>query len=396
MKTGYEVERDRLRDEMKAMLDTAEKENRDLSRREAARGREIERDIEELDERIARHNNPLQRQFPDYPDDEPEQRNDGFFGFDDGRRTDVEDALLEEMRSVKIGEVRALSTSISIAPQEFNKQFFDRLRAVSVMLQSGIRVIQTDRKSAVYPVVTADVSPAWTAEAGTITPGDPTLSTVTATPHKLAHLVQMSNELIDDSEPAALDILRNHLMAVLAVKLDAGLLEGSGTPPEPTGLKNVSGKQTAAIGANGATPTLDSIADGIALLEAVNVPRERMRIVMHPRNVAALRKAKASTAGSYLWKADPAVSSPTSIWGVPVFSTPQLGIAETQGSSSVTNSIYIYDVENVIYVNRQDIVIELDRSRLFNSDQSELRAKLRGDLISPNPTAIVRLTGALP
>jgi HK97 family phage major capsid protein len=111
-----------------------------------------------------------------------------------------------------------------------------------------------------------------------------------------------------------------------------------------------------------------------------------MRIVMHPRNVAALRKAKASTAGSYLWSADPAVSSPTSMWGVPVFSTPQLGIAETQGSSSVTNSIYVCDIDNVIYVNRQDIVIELDRSRLFNSDQSELRAKLRGDLISPNPT----------
>jgi hypothetical protein len=33
--------------------------------------------------------------------------------------------------------------------------------------------------------------------------------------------------------------------------------------------------------------------------------------------------------------------------------------------------------------------------RLFNSDPSEIRAKLRGDLISPNPTGIVRLTRAL-
>ena len=177
-----EFERDRLRDEMKALLDTAEKESRDLSRRESARSREIERTIEELEERIERHNNPLQRQIRDDPVEYPDGRNDGFFRFDDGNRPDVEDALLEEIRSVKIGEVRALSTSVSIAPQEFNKQFFDKLRAASVMLQSGIRVIQTDRKSAVYPVVTADVSPAWTAEAGTITPGDSTLSTVTATP----------------------------------------------------------------------------------------------------------------------------------------------------------------------------------------------------------------------
>jgi hypothetical protein len=29
-------------------------------------------------------------------------------------------------------------------------------------------------------------------------------------------------------------------------------------------------------------------------------------------------------------------------------------------------------------------------------NQSELRAKLRADVISPNPTAVVRMTGALP
>jgi hypothetical protein len=39
--------------------------------------------------------------------------------------------------------------------------------------------------------------------------------------------------------------------------------------------------------------------------------------------------------------------------------------------------------------------IELDRSRLFNSDQSEMRGKLRGDLISPTPTGIVRVAGLL-
>jgi hypothetical protein len=38
----------------------------------------------------------------------------------------------------------------------------------------------------------------------------------------------------------------------------------------------------------------------------------------------------------------------------------------------------------------------LDRSRLFNNDQSELRETMRGDLIVPNPTSVVRLTGLLP
>jgi hypothetical protein len=37
--------------------------------------------------------------------------------------------------------------------------------------------------------------------------------------------------------------------------------------------------------------------------------------------------------------------------------------------------------------------VELDRSRLFNTDQSELRGKLRADLIVPNPDAVYTITG---
>jgi HK97 family phage major capsid protein len=184
-------------------------------------------------------------------------------------------------------------------------------------------------------------------------------------------------------------------LKVLSLKLDAGILEGSGTPPEPTGLKNVSGEQTLAAATNGQAPTFDNFADAIALLEAVNVPRERMRIVLAPRNVSTLRKSKASTAGTYLW-GDVGNAEPATIFGVPVVASASLGTTATQGTSgAVANSAYVYDVESVVLVWRSPIVVEIDRSRLFNSDQSELRAKLRADLISPNPTGVVRVTGLL-
>jgi HK97 family phage major capsid protein len=274
---------------------------------------------------------------------------------------------------------------------------FDRLRGSSVVLGTGIRTLTTDADSVTYPTLTADVAPAWYAEAATITPGDPTFGTLTATPRKLAHLVQFSNEVLDDSDPSIATVLNDHLLRVLALKLDAGLLEGSGTPPEIRGLKNIAGTQTVAAATNGQQPTLDNVADAIALLEAVNVPLSRMRLVVHPRNVATLRKTKASTAGTYLWSSDPAGAGPRSIFGVPVVTTPQLSTNETQGTSgAVANSAYLYDTESLVYVQRRPIEIELDRSRLFNSDQSEMRAKLRGDLISPTPSGIVRITGFLP
>jgi HK97 family phage major capsid protein len=120
-----------------------------------------------------------------------------------------------------------------------------------------------------------------------------------------------------------------------------------------------------------------------------------MRIVTHPRIVATLRKSKASTAGTYLW-GEVGSAEPATVFGVPIYATPQLSTAETQGSSSVTNSAYVYDTESVVFVQRAPFEFEVDRSRLFHSDQSEIRAKLRADLISPTANGVVRVTGLLP
>jgi HK97 family phage major capsid protein len=304
--------------------------------------------------------------------------------------------LGEALRQVEKGEMRALTGSISLAPTAVAATLFDRLRARAIMFRAGIRVLDMpNADSVVYPSITADVAPIFYSEGGTITPGDPTFSSITATPRKLAHLIQVSNEVLDDSTPPLQQVLNDHLLTVLGVKLDAMMLEGDGSAPNIRGLKNVAGIQTSVAGVNGASATLDMFADGLALLEAVNIPPENIVIVTHPRTVAALRKLKASTAGSYLW-GDPTTATPRPIFGEQVFTSSQLSVTETQGSSSVTNSAYLLDKTQVIWVRRQDPQVVLDRSRLFNSDQSELRATLRGDLIVPNPTAIVRITGLLP
>jgi HK97 family phage major capsid protein len=253
----------------------------------------------------------------------------------------------------------------------------------------------TDADSVTYPALSGDVAPTWTAEAAAIPPSDPAFNSVVAVPRKLSALTQVSNEVLDDSDPSLARVLNDHLIAVLGLKLDAGLLEGTGVAPEPTGLKNVAAKQVLTAAANGSPASFDVFADAVALLESVNVPRARMRLVVHPRNLATLRKAKASTAGTYLW-GDPANAEPATVFGVPIVSTPQIATNEAVGTSgAVTNSAYLYDVESVVFVRRAGIEVEIDRSRLFNADMSEFRAKLRADLIVPNPTGLVRVSGLL-
>ena len=181
---------------------------------------------------------------------------------------------------------------------------------------------------------------------------------------------------------------------MLALRLDIAVFEGSGVVPQLRGLKNVAGIQSVSMGANGgAFTSLDPVADAIALLESANaVPSA---IAMHPRTWATVRKLK-DTTNAPLVAESPAVAAPRTLFGVPVYASAQLATNESQGTATTASSIYVYAAGEVVLVRRADAEIELDRSRLFDRDMSEMRGKLRADLIVPNPSAVVRIAGVTP
>lgn len=306
----------------------------------------------------------------------------------------MEERITEGLRGVRKGESRSLTTAAAIAPAEVGSFLFDRLRASSVALASGIRVIPTERDSVSWPALTADVNPSWVAETDVIPAGDPAFATLSAVPRKLAHRVELSNEVVDDSEPAVVGVLNDHLARLLALRLDIAVFEGSGAAPQIRGLKNTPGVQSVSMGANGgAFTSLDPVADAIALLEAANaVPSA---IVMHPRTWATVRKLK-DTTNAPLVAESPAVDAPRTLFGVPVYVSAQLATNEAQGTAANASSIYVYAAGEVVLVRRADAEIELDRSRLFDRDMSEMRGKLRADLLVPNPSAVVRVAGVTP
>jgi HK97 family phage major capsid protein len=301
-------------------------------------------------------------------------------------------------------QVRALTESAGagsfVVPDQFLTRVWDRLAATAVALRSGMTVLETTSDTLHIPRLTADVAAAWTSEGGVISASDPTMSEIIATPRKLAAITVVSNELIDDSNPGILEIVQTNLVRALALKLDLAAYEGTGTAPEPRGLKNVAGIGSVSLGANGATPTnLDPFADAIGVLAQANA--DATAVVMHPRSWQTLLKLKEQTAGNNKPLLQESAGAGTSgvqrtLYGVPVYLTSQLSIAETQGTSTDCSSIYAYQADQAIIVRRADIRVEVDRSRLFNSDQSEIRAIGRFDLAIPNPTGIVRILGVRP
>lgn len=306
----------------------------------------------------------------------------------------IEERVLEAIASVRKGESRDLATASAspITPPELSTYLWQLLLPQSALLSAGIQVVTTDRESVVYPRLVQAVDPSWVAEGAVIPEGDPVFDTLTATPRKLAHRVVLTNEVIDDSTPQILDVLNAHLARMMALKLDLSMLQGSGVAPIIRGLANQPGVQTiTALGVNGGPLTnLDAIVQAVAAVEGANA--RPTGIIMHSKVWEEAQTIKDAN-GRYLIEQEASEGAQRSLFGVPVYVTNQVSVTESRGTNSDTSSIWVIDASQVVMVRRQDFTLEIDRSRLFDRDESEVRVKLRADLILPNPQAVARVVG---
>jgi HK97 family phage major capsid protein len=288
----------------------------------------------------------------------------------------------------------------ALTPPEYAGYFFDLLAAQSVALRSGIRILRTENDSLVVPRLLADQTAYWVSEGSPITDSDPNADTMTATPRKCAALTAISNEVIDDSTPEVLQTFGMQIVRSLALAFDLGVFQGSGTPPQIRGLRATTGIQDIFMGDNGAAPSnLDEYAEAIGKLEQENA--EAGAVVMHPRTWGDLLQLKEQTTGSNKPLLQESAGSGSQgierrIYGVPVYLSSQLATNEVKGTSgSVCSSAYVYEPDQLVAVIRKETQVTVDSSRLFNSDQSEMKAIMRADLLVPNPKAVVRISGIL-
>lgn len=313
----------------------------------------------------------------------------------------IEDRVLEAIRSVKPGESRSLTTTDAspIDTPELATYIFDRLRPNSVMLAAGIRVMTTTREQILWPRTVTDVTPTWTAEGDEIPDGDPAWDQLTVVPSKLGHRTVLSNESIDDAPVDLLGWVESHILRLIGLKLDIGLLEGDAAlgVAGVQGLKHQSGIQTiASLGTDGAAlANLDPIAEAISAIEEVNASPSA--IVMHPTTWMACETMKDKNDRYLLSPAGEPTQAPSrSLFGLPVYVTSQLSSTETRGGHSDTSSIYVFDSSQLVLVRRADVQIEVDRSQYFSTDETQIRAKMRCGFALPWPAAVARVVGVRP
>ena len=261
-----------------------------------------------------------------------------------------------------------------LTPEEVGALVVQPVAAASVAMQIGT-VVNTNSGEFRIPIVTNDAIAAWTPEGSDITPSDAGIDEITVKPDKLAALSIISNELANDSSPAAKELVGNSIGRALARKVDAAFFAAT-TLNGPDGIESIAFQSTT-------TTTLtntDAFAEAISLAE--NEGATVTAFVANAHTVLGLSKVKRETGSNEpLLQPDPTLPTRRQILGVPLWSVPDTVVPD--------NVVWAIDGSRVFIVVRQDVDLRIDESRYFESDRLGIRATMRIGYGFPHEAAVV-------
>lgn len=129
-----------------------------------------------------------------------------------------------------------------VATNLLANEFIDVLRNQSSVMQAGARMLPGLVGNVAIPKKTAAASGGWiSTEGGAASESEATFGTVSMAPKNVGAFTDMTRQLILQSTPAIEQLVRDDLTQALALAIDKGALEGSGSSGQPTGILNTSG-----------------------------------------------------------------------------------------------------------------------------------------------------------
>jgi HK97 family phage major capsid protein/HK97 family phage prohead protease len=200
-----------------------------------------------------------------------------------------------------------------------NMSFIELLRNRTVAYRMGAQRMPGLVGSVTIPKQTVAATPIWLAnEASTITESTPTFAQVALSPKSVGAYIEISRQLLLQSQPAAEQIAMQDVANVAAIAVDLAVLSGSGAGGQPTGITN-----TAGIGAfTGTSLAAAGVLDAMADVAAANVTPMSPGYVTTAA-VAALLMARPelpSTGTTRLWMG--------SMWDGTIFDTRAMSSAQ--------------------------------------------------------------------
>lgn len=246
-----------------------------------------------------------------------------------------------------------------------------------VLLPEGVKTLTT-------AVIDTIPQASWRLEKGGIAESDPAFRGVVATPQSLAFFFKISRELLADGVGVEL-ALQTAIAQAFAKEIDRAGLMGSGTSPEPRGIRNTPGVNIIDSGTDGAALTgYSKFMEGIGALLNADAPMPTAAIVA-PRTLVGLGGLVDST-GQPLRK-------PEMLATMPIIGTSQIPIDQVAGASSDCSEIYLGDFTKMHFLMRENISIQLLREAFSATGEIGFLCHARLDAVVTHPQAFAVVTG---
>jgi HK97 family phage major capsid protein len=238
-----------------------------------------------------------------------------------GRATDeYKNAFWKAMRSKLSFDVQnALQVGTEseggyLVPDEFERTLVEALEEENVFRQIA-NVITTSSGDRKIPVVASKGTASWVDEEGQIPESDDSFAQVSIGAYKLATMIKVSEELLNDSVFNLEQYIARELARRIGAKEEEAFFIGDGSG-KPTGiLANNGGGEVRVTAASAAAITLDEIMD---LFYSLKSPYRRNAVfIMNDSTVKAIRKLKDNN-GQYLWQPSVTAGTPDTILNRPV------------------------------------------------------------------------------
>jgi HK97 family phage major capsid protein len=265
-----------------------------------------------------------------------------------------------EMRALSLG-----STGAGI-PTDMERRIVEKMYAVNVL--RTIAPVSTIDSKRTITIESGLPTSALVAEAGAITPSDPTFGTaVSIIPYKYVCATTMSQEFIEDAIGSSgigsgLDYVASRIGMSLGLKMEEAYTVGTGTD-QPQGIAGVGTNSASAMittasqttdlsGGAITTITADNLIDTVHLVQPQYRNSPRFRWLVSDTFVRVARKLKNSvtTSGAteYIWTQAPANSqtmvggAPGLLYGVPYSIGQYMATAATNGNVFATVGDFNY------------------------------------------------------
>jgi HK97 family phage major capsid protein len=201
-----------------------------------------------------------------------------------------------------------------LVPDEFENTLIQALEEENIFRQLG-NIITTSFGDKKIPVVASKGNASWVEEEGSIPESDDVFGQVSIGAYKLATMIKISEELLNDSAFNLESYVAKEFARRIGTKEEEAFCTGDGKG-KPTGIFNSAGGGE--IGVTAASATAITIDEVIDLYYSLKSPyRKNAVFLTNDATVKAIRKLKDGN-GQYIWQPSITAGTPDTILNRPV------------------------------------------------------------------------------